>query len=307
MIVEHPRRTLAGPTGRIEGVGLFSARACALTIEPWAARRDGSVSPGLRFVTGAGEIAAHVAHQTSDAGLAHMPPGVPSRNTTLALGRASVTTVEHVLAALAGLGVTDAIVRVDGPEIPILDGSALVFVEAIRHAGLIDLSSDDGLGRVLRLDREVRVGDAASGAAIIARPHERSSTTGLHASYELVLPIAGRATTSVADWRGDAEAFARDVAPARTFSLEHEARALQSRGLFAHVSPRDLLVLDSNGTPIDNALRFENEAARHKLLDLVGDLALLGMPLHARVEATRSGHALTHALVRELLKSFGEV
>ncbi|MGD9789939.1 MAG: UDP-3-O-acyl-N-acetylglucosamine deacetylase [Phycisphaerales bacterium] len=306
MIVAHPRRTLARPTGRIEGVGLFSGKACAITLEPSATPRDGPVSQGLRFLTVMGEIVANVAHQTSDAALAHMPLGVPARNTTLARDRAGVTTVEHVLAALAGLGVTDAIVRVDGPEIPILDGSAVAFVEAIRCAGLIDLSLDVGFGQALRLDREVRVEDAASGASIVATPHETPLTTGLHASYELVLPIAGVPTTSLAAWEGDADAFFRDVASARTFSLEPEARALQSRGLFTHVSPRDLLVLDSTGTPIDNALRFDNEPARHKLLDLVGDLALLGMPLLARVEARRSGHALTHILVRELLKTVGE-
>lgn len=240
-----------------------------------------------------------------------MPAGVPARNTTLAREGASVTTVEHLLAGLVGLGVTDARVRVMGPEIPILDGSAAAFVEAIRHAGVVDLPPVHGSGRSLRLEREVRVEDPASGASIVAMPIDDSTIHasglgGLLASYELVLPIAGVPIATRAEWNGDADAFAREIAPARTFSLDHEARALQSRGLFTHVSPRDLLVLDSNGTPIDNQLLFNNEPARHKLLDLVGDLALLGMPLVARVEARRSGHALTHALVRELLKSVGE-
>jgi UDP-3-O-acyl-N-acetylglucosamine deacetylase len=105
-----------------------------------------------------------------------------------------------------------------------------------------------------------------------------------------------------ATWDGSATQYASEVAPARTYCLEQEAMVMRSMGLFAHLTPREMLVLGTSG-PIDNALRFDDEPARHKLLDLIGDLALIGAPLQADVVATRSGHALAHEAARAVLGS----
>jgi len=148
---------------------------------------------------------------------------------------------------------------------------------------------------VLREPVEVRAGEALIRATPLA-PGEP-----LEYTYQLDYGPASPLPAQQASWRGDPHDFEATIAPARTFSLQREAEMAQSLGLFRHLSPEDLVVVGDDGTPISNAWRFEHEPARHKLLDLIGDLALLGRPLHTRVVATRSGHALTHEFCRRVL------
>jgi UDP-3-O-acyl N-acetylglucosamine deacetylase len=288
------RRTLAKPV-QLSGVGLFSAKPCAVRILPLAAGQ------GILFRRGdlpdSPQILAHIGRLSSSPAHACMPKGIPPRNTTLFgegkfLG-ASVATVEHLLSALAGLEVTDAEVVVEGPEIPILDGSSRDFVAAIDRAGLVEQA---GELPAIALRVRVEVGDERTGASIVATPREKP---GRSFAYTLDL---GRGPVRVT-WDGTSAQYRTHLAEARTFCTEPEARALQQAGLFTHVTPRDMLVLRGDATPIDNILRYPDEPARHKLLDLVGDLALLAAPIQADVEATRSGHALTHALCRAILAS----
>ena len=277
----------------LSGIGLFSAKPCAVRILPLPAGQ------GILFRRGdlpdSPQILAHVGRLSSTPAHAGMPKGIPPRNTTLfgegKLIGASVATVEHLLSALAGLEIADAEVVVDGPEIPILDGSARDFVNAIDRVGIVEQSGELS---PIQLKVRVEVGDERTGASIIATPRE---TPGRSFAYTLNL---GRGPVRVA-WDGTSAQYRTHIAEARTFSTEPEARALQQAGLFTHVTPRDMLVLRGDGTPIDNTLRYPDEPARHKLLDLIGDLALLAAPLQADVEATRSGHALTHALCRAIL------
>lgn len=225
--------------------------------------------------------------------LAEAPPGIPARNTTLRAG-AEIITVEHALSALVGLGITDALIEVRGPEVPIADGSALPFAEGLWKAGLRYVGEE---APVLRINREVVV-NGRDGARITARPRAQE---GCLFTYELDYGPDGPISPQSASFdtgRTDAS-YIREVAPARTFCTEAEAAAMQKAGLFKHLTMRDMLVIGPRG-PIDNAYRFENEPARHKLLDLMGDLSLVGRPIQGEITAFKAGHALNHAMAKAL-------
>ncbi len=304
------RRTLAAATSHIEGVGLFTAAPARVRFAPAGA----SGMPGIAIaVNGREAFPATIAAlhtQPLHPAFAQMP----ARSTNLAGASGVAATVEHAMAALAGLGVTDAVIEIEtgapgngaagGPvaELPILDGSAQDFVRAIRSAGLAEVPADRASPKPIAPEAVVEVVDGP--ASIRLEPAE-----GFSCVYELdysgVGPVPPIAAQRV-EWSGDADRFASDIAPARTFSLAPEAQAMQAAGLCTHLTPREMLVLnpataDAPASPIDNELRFSDEPARHKLLDLIGDLALAGAPIRGRVVAHRSGHATTHAFVRALL------
>jgi UDP-3-O-acyl-N-acetylglucosamine deacetylase len=224
---------------------------------------------------------------------------LPPRHTVVASrddDRACVATIEHVLAALSGLGVADAILEVDGPEVPHADGSAEPFCALARSAGLVESAA---IRAELILPREISV--QRDDATITARPR---IAPGASYAYQLAYPEGSPIRPAVATWHAgedsSSETFLRQVAPARTFCLESEARAMRALGLLTHLSPGDALVYGADG-PIGNAERLPDEPARHKLLDLIGDLALLGRPLRADIHASRSGHALAHELCGAIL------
>ncbi len=279
-----PRRTPAAPA-TVRGRGLFTSAPASVTIGPARA------GDGITILRGADRVPAVLDALSTDPihpAFASMPP----RCTCLRAGEASppVATVEHLLAALAGLGITDAVIELDGPEVPIDDGSAAAFVDAILAAGVQTL---DQPARPVRVAQEIRVQDA--GASITITPADAPEFV-YDLDYGEHAPIAPASVS----WSGDPDEFATHIAPARTFCLRQEAEAMTAMGLFKDLSPRDMLVVGEDG-PIDNDYRFEDEPARHKLLDLVGDLSLVGAPIRARVHAVRSGHALNHAAARAIL------
>ncbi|MEM8865593.1 MAG: UDP-3-O-acyl-N-acetylglucosamine deacetylase, partial [Planctomycetota bacterium] len=206
----------------------------------------------------------------------------------------SVEMVEHILAALFGLGVDNCEVGVTASEMPGCDGSALAFVEAIADAGIQQQALPV---QPLVVTEPVRCEDG--GKWIEARP-----PIGEELSVEYNLDYG--ADSSIAPQWAVAEitpmAFATELAPARTFLLEAEAEAIRAQGLAKHVTAQDLLIFGQDG-PIDNQLRYPDECARHKALDVVGDLALAGRPIVGHVVACRSGHRLNADLVRKLLAS----
>lgn len=270
--------------GPVSGLGLFSGKRANVTIGP-------SKAGGITIARGGTAVAAHTSAVSPDVGWTGLPKGVPVRNTTLSAGGAVFATVEHLMSAFAGLGVWSAAVRFDGgPEAPILDGSAQPWVEALSPA-LTPGPSPEPI--VLRERIEVVHGDAS----IVATPRAR----GVSYTYELDYGAGSPIPAQRAEWDGCPEAYAREIAPARTFSLRREAEAARAMGLFSHLTPREMVVVGDDGVPIDNEWRMRNEPASHKLLDLIGDLSLLGRPLQADVVATRSGHALTHEFCRRVL------
>ncbi len=215
--------------------------------------------------------------------------------TNLAVGGVRVQMVEHCLSALAGLGIDCCVVRVSAEELPGLDGSAQAFVEALDAAGVEDLAAPSV---PLVVEETIRVGDETSW--VEASPPRFA---GLSVEYELDYgpgPI-GRQTLSL---RVTPDSYREGLAAARTFISADDAAALRAAGRGLHVTPRDLLVFGERG-PIDNPLRWPDECVRHKVLDLVGDLALAGRPIHAHVRASRSGHRLNGALAARLLAAEG--
>jgi UDP-3-O-acyl-N-acetylglucosamine deacetylase len=281
------RRTLSSETGPLRGLGLFSGLECSVNIRPSPAATGVLVSS-----PGRGPVAVHVS-RCIDWKPRGWPAGVPVRNTALGTGDWSVGTTEHVLSAVAGLGITDCVIEWEGPEFPILDGSSQPFVGVLQDK-VVELEKKI---EPILLRHAVQITDG-SGGEVTVKPRDE----GPLYSYTLDYGEGSPLTPQTAFWNGDAAEYARDIAPARTFSLRAEAEAARSAGLFRNFSPRDLLVIGDDGQPIENAWRLSNEPARHKLLDLIGDLALLGRPLHAEVNAKKSGHALVRELCRQVLK-----
>jgi UDP-3-O-acyl N-acetylglucosamine deacetylase len=217
-----------------------------------------------------------------------------ARRTNLAVGRASVEMVEHVLAACAGLQVDNCEIWTDQPEMPGCDGSSLRFVEALLDAGIVD---QDAARLERRVGGVVRVGDDNSWAE--ARPRRES---GIRVDY--VLDYGPTSAIGVQEMQLDLEpaTFAAELASSRTFLLQEEAEWLRRQGLGLRVSYQDVLVFDNWG-PLHNSLRSPDECVRHKVLDLVGDLALAGCDFTGHFVAYRSGHRLNAELVSRLLAS----
>ena len=273
--------TLASPA-LIEGVALFTGTPSRCTIHP-APINHGLVFEhnGTRIPLGAGSLC--------DAPVHPVFASVPPRCSAVTNGGSSVWLVEHVLSALAGLGITNAVVSVDHHELPIMDGSSQAFVRAILDAGITE---QDAAVVPIELPKTVRVEHGDSW--IEAIPSDAPS-------YEYTIDYGSDSPIKRAavEWDGDSSDYAHRVAPARTFCLKQEAEMLIAGGLFKHLAPGDMLVLDSDG-PMDNELRDPDECAHHKLLDLIGDVALFGSRINARFVAHKSGHSMAHALVRAI-------
>ncbi len=271
------QQTLAG-TAVVHGVGLFTGREVRLEMKP------GAVDTGVVFrrmdLEGAPEIPAHVDH------VVQRP-----RRTTLEFEGVTVEMVEHCLSALAGLGIDNAVLEVSVPELPAGDGSALPYVRAVESVG-VEAQAAPRAPIVVETPVIVRDGDATVAALPI-------DTVGCELMYVLDYGDASPIPRQVFSAEISARAYTDEIAAARTFSTEHEARAARSAGLFGHLTPRDMLVIGESG-PIENSYRFPDEPVRHKLLDLLGDLYLAGRPIQARIVAHRSGHDLNHRLAREL-------
>ncbi len=275
----RPRRTLAAPTAVLSGVGLHSGAATTVRLRP--------APPGAGLVfreSPSGQEIAALAGNVVDT----------SRCTILGAGGATVQTVEHLLSTLAGLGVDDALIETSGGEVPAGDGSAVPFVALVRSGGLAD--QDGPRLEPLTLARPCLV-EGDNGSSLVAMP---SAVFG--ATVVLDYPGYSWIGTQAASFDADRDDYAAQIAPARTFGFLREIDWLQSRGLALGASRDNGIALREDG--YDTPLRFADELARHKLLDLIGDLALIGRPLCARVFAIKPSHALNTRLARRLAEHF---
>lgn len=215
------------------------------------------------------------------------------RRTTLVKDGCSVEMVEHVLSALAGLKIDNCEIEVDRAEMPGMDGSSLPFVEALVAAGMIQQTS---LRKVTCVNQAVRVGNAHSW--ILMEPSESQQ---FELCFQLDYPncpsVGQQAFSSVLK----TDRYRLSIAPARTFVLENEAQQLLRQGLGARVSHQDILIFNDQG-PIRNTLRFDDECARHKVLDMIGDFSLVGTDIVGKFTAFKSGHRLNSQVVLELLR-----
>jgi UDP-3-O-[3-hydroxymyristoyl] N-acetylglucosamine deacetylase len=267
------RRTLRREVA-CTGIGLHSGRPVRLRLRPAPAEH------GIRFVrTDVGvEIPANLAHI-----------GAQDHATTLQHDGVSIGTVEHLLASLCGLGVDDVVVEVDGPEVPVLDGSAAPFVILLHEAGLRPLA----VPRLhLRVLQPVEVVHGSKVARLVPAEHFE-----IRYAIGFDHPLLRHQAFSV---RLSPRAFTEQLAPARTFGFLREVEMLRKNGLALGGSLENAVVIGETGV-LNNKLRFEDEFVRHKILDAVGDLALLGHPLLGRLEATKAGHALHAAVAKKLL------
>jgi UDP-3-O-[3-hydroxymyristoyl] N-acetylglucosamine deacetylase/3-hydroxyacyl-[acyl-carrier-protein] dehydratase len=267
----------------MSGPGLFSGETATLTFSPAEA------GAGITFV------------REQDGKVATIPALVENvlkrpRRTVLRNGTLLVETVEHCMAALAGMGVDNAVVRLAGGvagEVPGFDGSSKRFVEALDEVGIAEQDAPlDPL--IIRKPVQVALGDAT--LAALPGPTDR-----LEIIYDFEAPQPVGRQTYAFTLGGDD--FKAQLAPARTFIFEHEANELRARGLGKHLTPKELLVIAADG-PIENAFHWPNECVRHKVLDLIGDLYLVGRPLRGRLVARKSGHELNHQLARRLVADY---
>jgi UDP-3-O-[3-hydroxymyristoyl] N-acetylglucosamine deacetylase len=204
--------------------------------------------------------------------------------------RVTVGTVEHLLSALAGLGVDNARVEIDGPEVPILDGSAAPFVFMIKGAGI---RCQEAFKRLLVVRRPVKVRDGVRWARLVP-----ARTFQVTCAIDFDHPLIGRQEMR---FTFSDRAYHREVCRARTFGFLSEVEALKAAGLAQGGSLENAVVIDRFSILNSEGLRFPNEFVRHKVLDAIGDLALLGMPVIGHLESHRSGHALNHRLSEALL------
>lgn len=271
----------------MDGRGLFTGEPVHMRVVPAAPNE------GIWFVrtdqTPPVSIAALVENVTRQA-----------RRTTLRNGTIAIQTVEHCLSACAGLELDNLRIELNANELPGLDGSCLGFVEQLRSAGVCTQSTPlepfvvDQVCRVVEGDSE-----------LVALPPIQPASEQLEITYDLDYGTKGPIGRQVYRTTITPDSFEANIAPARTFVLEREAAELRAAGLGTHLGYQDILVFGEDG-PIENRLRFPDECVRHKVLDLVGDLALFGRPIIGRVLARKSGHSLNHSLVRALRTRFDE-
>jgi len=218
--------------------------------------------------------------------------GDTTLSTSLVVGAGRVATVEHLMAALAGLGVDNAIIDLTAGEVPIMDGSAAPFVFLLQSAGVVE---QDALKKFVRIKRKLTVENADKVASLL--PYE-----GFKVSFTIDFdhPVFhDRKAHAELDF--STASFEREVSRARTFGFLHEIEYLRSRGLARGGSVENAIVVDEYRILNQEGLRYEDEFVRHKVLDAVGDLYLLGHALIGEFRAYKSGHALNNALVRALI------
>ena len=284
-MVSSSRQHTVSREASVAGPGLFSGETCTVTFAP------AEPGAGITFL------------REQDGKVATIPALVHNvlkrpRRTCLRNGTLFVETVEHCLAALAGMGIDNAVVRVSGGnvgELPGGDGSSQAFVDAIQEAGI---SEQDAAVEPLVIRKPVQV--SHDGATLAALPGPTDCLEIIY-DFEAPPPVGRQVVSFRLDQSGNGDDFVRQLAPARTFVFEHEARELRARGLGKHLTPKELLVISPEG-PVENQFRFADECARHKALDLIGDLSLVGRPIRGRIVAFKSGHALNHMLARKLLE-----
>jgi UDP-3-O-[3-hydroxymyristoyl] N-acetylglucosamine deacetylase / 3-hydroxyacyl-[acyl-carrier-protein] dehydratase len=273
------RQTTIRKPVTVEGRGLFTGQPCVMQILPAQA------NAGIVFVR---------ANQATPIIAAIDNVAKRQRRTSLQQDEGIVETVEHVLAAAAGMGIDNLRIELTAAETPSTDGSALPFVEALAEAGVEELDAEQ---KVFVITEPVSVSDGDAMLAALPGP-----TDCLDILFDLdygSVPSIGR---QVMGFRLGEDNFAEMIAPARTFSLAEEAQAFQAQGIGTHLTPRDVLIMGPDG-PIENDLRFPDEHVRHKITDLIGDLGLLGQRVRGRIVAYRSGHELNHQLVQALTDS----
>jgi len=277
------QRTIARKV-TMAGVGLHTGDPVKMVFRP------APVNTGVRFVRvdldRPVEIIADVTNTVPEDGSV--------RRTILEKEKVRISTVEHVLATAAGLGIDNLLIEMDAEEPAEPDGSALPYAKLLSEAGF---EEQDAERFYLRIDRPIALKE--NGIELVVLPHD-----GLRVSFTIQYenPLIG---TQHANIEIDEETFAREIAPARTFALQNEVDSLREMGLIKGGSYDNAIVVEENKVESKHPLRFSDEFVRHKILDLLGDIFLVGMPLKAHIMAHKSGHSANVKLAR-LLRKYAE-
>ncbi len=269
---------------RATGVGLHTGEKIYLTLRP------ASVNTGIIFIRVDSDPVVEIPALTENVGDTTLA-------TTISRNGQNISTIEHLMSAFSGLGIDNAYVEVSGPEMPIMDGSAATFVFLIQSAGI---EEQDGLKKFIRIKKEVRVNDEESSRSYnqsaVIRPHD-----GFRVSHTIVYdnPVIKEQQAAV-DF--SMTSFVKEVSRARTFGLMQEFEHLREQNLGKGGSLDNAVVVDEYRILNDDGLRHEDEFVRHKILDAIGDLYLLGYSLIGEFVGYKSGHTENHALRKKLLK-----
>lgn len=270
------QQTIGSPVS-CSGVGLHSGQPVTLTLRP------APLNTGIAFIYRHGSEEMLIPASISNK--------VPTELcTAISVNGHQVKTIEHLLAALVGMEVDNVYAEVDAGEVPVLDGSSNQFVRLIRAAGVIPQARRQSYVKIMQ---PIEVVDGSKRVRI-----EPSSTPKITYSIHYDHPLI---QTQSYTYTCSAQAFEQDIAMARTFGFLHEVEALWSRGLGKGGTLDNTIVLSKEGVVNESGLRFSNEFVRHKVLDLIGDIALLGFPFIGHVVAERSGHAMHTKLVEQIL------
>lgn len=300
------QRTIDNPVS-ISGVGLHSGKDVTMTFKPAPANH------GIKFrrvdLDSQPTLNADVNRVVST-----------NRGTTIKQGSAQVSTVEHVLSALLGMAIDNCVIEINGPEVPIMDGSAIPFVEKIEEAGIVELDEDR---EYFEVDEPIHFEDEITGTELVALPSEDFEVTAL---IDFNSPILGHQYASLKGLKN----FKREIAPCRTFVFLRELDQLLSQNLIKGGDLDNAIVIvdrlmdqedlenlarrlgkksvkvEKEGILNTIDLHYENEPARHKLLDIIGDLALLGRPIKGKIMATKPGHTANVEFAKLLKTRFIE-
>ena len=278
--MKFSRQTTLRSQATVTGVGVHSGLPVNLTIGP------APVDAGFIFVRTGLEGADREVQATAES--------VIATEFATVLGDSEgplVSTAEHVLAALRGMGVDNATIEIDGPEVPIMDGSAAAFVAAIDQAGIVTQSASRRFIQVLR-PVQVAIGDSFGEL----RPH--AGGFRVEVEIDFANPVIGQQSYTL---ELSPERFRREISRARTFGCMNDVARLWSAGFALGASFENSVVFDDERLLNAEGLRFADECARHKVLDVIGDLALAGLPLLGAFRSIRGGHKLNHAVLSALL------
>lgn len=261
----------------VTGVGLHSGKKITLRLKPMPA------GSGIYFkrsdLDGSKQLKADA-----------LTVGVTENNTSIGKGVNSIQTVEHLLSVLYGLGVDNVLCELDGPEVPIMDGSGASFLYLLKKAGVKDLSSEKSL---LLVKKKVRVSHGDKWASI-----EPGLGFKIESKINFNHPVIGDQSFA---FDFSSQNFINQISRARTFGLLRDVDALRDKGLVKGGSLKNAIVLDDFKVLNDEGLRFKDEFIRHKILDTIGDLSLLGHPIGGCIKSYKAGHFINNQLCRKLL------
>ncbi|MCD4830644.1 MAG: UDP-3-O-acyl-N-acetylglucosamine deacetylase [Anaerohalosphaeraceae bacterium] len=277
-----PQKTIAEETG-LAGKGMFGG------VEAKVLFRPGPADTGIVFVRTdldvPVKIPAVITNVTERA-----------RRTALQKGSASVETIEHCMAAINALEIDNLIIEVQGPEMPGFDGGSGEYFKALKKVGFTEQASAK---KEFVISEEISISEG--GSYIYALPYDGD---GLQITYEMDYTKHTGVGKQLFSCELTTDYFEQNLAPARTFLLEAEAKQFQASGIGTHLSPKEILVISSDG-PIKNSFRFPDECVRHKIVDLIGDLGLAGRRIKGRIVAYKSGHRLNQKLAAKIFEQAG--